>query len=89
MKSRGRWRPFGGVSIRFEVRGGFRPKDKAPTEETKPSWFQSALRFAVVSDGVVVAVFSERMFQSALRFAVVSDSFFTPILPRGLSFNPL
>ena len=61
------------VSIRFEVRGGFRPE--AHPGLGAVGRFQSALRFAVVSDrmeksgpaGTVVP------FQSALRFAVVSD----------------
>ena len=61
------------VSIRFKVRGGFRHH-----YEDRPSMarrFQSALRFAVVSDLLSeggVSLTPER-FQSALRFAVVSD----------------
>ena len=39
----------GSVSIRFEVRGGFR--QQAFILEANPAVFQSALRFAVVSDG--------------------------------------
>ena len=35
--------------------------------------FQSALRFAVVSDVTHVTAWVTGMFQSALRFAVVSD----------------
>ena len=38
------------VSIRFEVRGGFRPVCLAGRENERG--FQSALRFAVVSDCV-------------------------------------
>ena len=60
------------VSIRFEVRGGFR----LLTTFGAGKWivFQSALRFAVVSDlaNYLLAVFGAG-FQSALRFAVVSD----------------
>ena len=61
------------VSIRFEVRGGFRRTLKSCPLESP---FQSALRFAVVSDQdkwylAPVAI----VFQSALRFAVVSDLF--------------
>ena len=61
------------VSIRFEVRGGFRPG----TTECKgccPNPFQSALRFAVVSDKALNPHDRHALtFQSALRFAVVSD----------------
>ena len=39
------------VSIRFEVRGGFRRNNFA--HSGCPSWFQSALRFAAVSDYTV------------------------------------
>ena len=42
--------PFRGyVSIRFEVRGGFRPLQRR-WKPSKLRLFQSALRFAVVSD---------------------------------------
>ena len=40
---------YKGVSIRFEVRGGFRRECGIPTSGAIT--FQSALRFAVVSDG--------------------------------------
>ena len=61
------------VSIRFEVRGGFRPCQKA--SRSLRCLFQSALRFAVVSDELRLAAnhWDRAMFQSALRFAVVSD----------------
>ena len=69
--------PLGGqrmhyrVSIRFEVRGGFR-LEKAQKEISER--FQSALRFAVVSDSSAADRARGRyQFQSALRFAVVSD----------------
>ena len=61
----------GFVSIRFEVRGGFRQLNRVHGIMIR---FQSALRFAVVSDGCGAPASERRMkFQSALRFAVVSD----------------
>ena len=60
----------GGVSIRFKVRGGFR-LDYLFGRPLKA--FQSALRFAVVSDEGFECPGIVTMFQSALRFAVVSD----------------
>ena len=42
------------VSIRFEVRGGFRRVHRDGHHHRW--WFQSALRFAVVSDGVSLAI---------------------------------
>ena len=63
------WGP-GLVSIRFEVRGGFRPGTGSTQYPGKA--FQSALRFAVVSDdGAEIACQDDQKFQSALRFAVV------------------
>ena len=62
----------GRVSIRFKVRGGFRPSIVMGIVTTMAS-FQSALRFAVVSDPIGLACFAIMRFQSALRFAVVSD----------------
>ena len=62
------------VSIRFEVRGGFRRNNG--TIGGVSIGFQSALRFAVVSD---LWQFTDPgklfTFQSALRFAVVSDMY--------------
>ena len=59
------------VSIRFEVRGGFRLYE---TRRHDSGLFQSALRFAVVSDSpLAYANGRNDRFQSALRFAVVSD----------------
>ena len=62
------------VSIRFKVRGGFRLKRDLFDAVTYHHVFQSALRFAVVSDvfmfNLITAI---HLFQSALRFAVVSD----------------
>ena len=59
------------VSIRFEVRGGFR---RTRNDGCFTTWgFQSALRFAVVSDVSRSGKFPGVEFQSALRFAVVSD----------------
>ena len=61
------------VSIRFEIRGGFRQALEASIAD---HMFQSALRFAVVSDVAVLKADMLRdceAFQSALRFAVVSD----------------
>ena len=52
--------------------------------------FQSALRFAVVSDDGLVRLGAVKPFQSALRFAVVSDV--TDELRfrgAGIRFNPL
>ena len=51
--------------------------------------FQSALRFAVVSDSSEAADCGGESFQSALRFAVVSD--FTGVFTIALAggFNPL
>ena len=61
-----------GVSIRFKVRGGFRPF--AQSLALRAEVFQSALRFAVVSDFPPLPLYAAVvMFQSALRFAVVSD----------------
>ena len=59
------------VSIRFKVRGGFRPA----VVKYADRWarFQSALRFAVVSDRETSSLDCPEWFQSALRFAVVSD----------------
>ena len=75
-----------GVSIRFEVRGGFRPT-------VYDSWsvglFQSALRFAVVSDVGVRNCTRNDGFQSALRFAVVSDGSLPTISTSPRCFNPL
>ena len=63
------------VSIRFEVRGGFRPAWLSTNIGT--ALFQSALRFAVVSDIASLAhTPGQLLFQSALRFAVVSDASF-------------
>ena len=59
------------VSIRFEVRGGFRLSLFGGVLGF--SRFQSALRFAVVSDTAYWENGKIHMFQSALRFAVVSD----------------
>ena len=61
------------VSIRFEVRGGFRRPSWGPADQSYG--FQSALRFAVVSYTRLAALEVARtiLFQSALRFAVVSD----------------
>ena len=42
------------VSIRFEVRGGFRRNDLSPHRHVEK--FQSALRFAVVSDANTVTM---------------------------------
>ena len=66
-------RETGFVSIRFEVRGGFR--QVAITNWGYELKFQSALRFAVVSDEEELNEEVEMpvAFQSALRFAVVSD----------------
>ena len=62
-----------GVSIRFEVRGGFRLTALLASYPVLVE-FQSALRFAVVSDvGMRYQWHQEFLFQSALRFAVVSD----------------
>ena len=47
--------------------------DTAYWENGKIHMFQSALRFAVVSDPSVRASLLTVMFQSALRFAAVSD----------------
>ena len=58
------------VSIRFEVRGGFRPVE---LKQAGFDPFQSALRFAVVSDAYLGPLVEAQAFQSALRFAVVSD----------------
>ena len=62
------------VSIRFEVRGGFR-RAMFTVFGTTALLFQSALRFAVVSDSYRRSPLKRRSgkFQSALRFAVVSD----------------
>ena len=61
------------VSIRFEVRGGFRQVALRATHYPTRLGFQSALRFAVVSDRNCTQNDSCLGFQSALRFAVVSD----------------
>ena len=67
------------VSIRFEVRGGFR-LDLQWVDKPYLG-FQSALRFAVVSDLAIEWVHHHPgMFQSALRLAVVSD---WPMWPRS------
>ena len=62
------------VQIRSKVRGGFRPIATS-VKKHGIAKFQSALRFAVVSDfffaGAIKALGG---FQSALRFAVVSDA---------------
>ena len=53
-------------------------------------WFQSALRFAVVSDDFIDTTLDGIEFQSALRFAVVSDAALQRLAagnPPG--FNPL
>ena len=66
-------RVWGPVSIRFEVRGGFRPVVVIVAAEHVA--FQSALRFAVVSDSFIsYGAVGLLAFQSALRFAVVSDA---------------
>ena len=62
---------MGPVSIRFKVRGGFRPVFGLMI--TLSIAFQSALRFAVASDLRCGAGLIQLLFQSALRFAVVSD----------------
>ena len=53
--------------------------------------FQSALRFAVVSDAAKIgyAIDWPLLFQSALRFAVVSDVFNVSVAIYTLRFNPL
>ena len=63
------------VSIRFEVRGGFRHGRRPCRGRNCCRTFQSALRFAVVSDSMAWATEPDMqpLFQSALRFAVVSD----------------
>ena len=66
------------VSIRFKVRGGFRHIVVATYTLTVAIRFQSALRFAVVSDFIlegIDAALEEQAFQSALRFAVASDPY--------------
>ena len=62
------------VSIRFKVRGGFRLQ-QLNSCTVRVTAFQSALRFAVVSDLTPPKKEEEESegFQSALRFAVVSD----------------
>ena len=67
-----------GVSIRFEVRGGFRPTALAGPPTTRR--FQSALRFAVVSD--------DRKELKCLKKTRVSIRFevrggFRPLLRKG------
>ena len=69
------FRPFADVpvSIRFKVRGGFRPVWMGGRHRASLQ-FQSALRFAVVSDLLIDGACSGlEVFQSALRFAGVSD----------------
>ena len=61
------------VSIRFKVRGGFR-RTTVKGVLDKLLRFQSALRFAVVSDFCSgIGPDWNISFQSALRFAAVSD----------------
>ena len=79
------------VSIRFKVRGGFRLKRDLFDAVTYHHVFQSALRFAVVSDvfmfNLITAI---HLFQSALRFAVVSDEMGRQLQRfTQLRFNPL
>ena len=72
------------VSIRFKVRGGSRQQPINMHTNCSMCWFQSALRFAVVSDGNNYRAYLKgNRFQSALRFAVVSD--WQQIVPQAES----
>ena len=78
------------VSIRFKVRDGFR-LGNISLASSLICGFQSALRFAVVSDQRMMLLLSiPILFQSALRFAVVSDGVRNCTRNDGcFGFNPL